>query len=107
MPRSETRCTRECENCWIDIWQTRHNKGTGGAVKTYIALDSEQVKSATENVGTFDAENPDIRYDLTDEEARKATEWEQALWDRAYEQAARNAENGQKNTAREGGTRFS
>ena len=27
----------------------------------------------------------------------------QALWDRAYEQAARNAENGQKNTAREGG----
>ena len=28
---------------------------------------------------------------------------ERALWDRAYEQAARNAENGQKNTAREGG----
>ena len=64
------------------------------------------MKSATENVGTFDAENPDIRYDLTDEEARKATEWEQALWDRAYEQAARNAENGQKNTAREGAGRY-
>ena len=33
----------------------------------------------------------------------------QALWDRAYEQATRNAENGQKNTAREGGekTRYS
>ena len=32
-----------------------------------------------------------------------ATERAQALWDRAYEQAAQNAENGQKNTAREGG----
>ena len=41
------------------------------------------MKSATENVGTFDAENPDIRYDLTDEEARKATEWERAQMDKA------------------------
>lgn len=30
----------------------------------------------------------------------------QALWDRAYEQAAQNAENGQKNTAREGAGRL-
>ena len=51
---------------------------------------------------------------LRNEELRKifgksepTLERAQALWDRAYEQAARNAENGQKNTAREGGTRFS
>lgn len=47
---------------------------------------------------------------LRNEELRKifgksdpTLERAQALWDRAYEQAARNAENGQKNTAREGG----
>lgn len=46
---------------------------------------------------------------LRNEELRKifgksepTLERAQALWDRAYEQAARNAENGQKNTAREG-----
>ena len=47
---------------------------------------------------------------LRNEELRKifgksepTLERAQALWDRAYEQATRNAENGQKNTAREGG----
>ena len=46
---------------------------------------------------------------LRNEELRKifgksepTLERAQALWDRAYEQATRNAENGQKNTAREG-----
>lgn len=50
---------------------------------------------------------------LRNEELRKifgksepTLERAQALWDRAYEQATRNAENGQKNTAREGGARF-
>ncbi len=53
---------------------------------------------------------------LRNEELRKifgksepTLERAQALWDRAYEHAARNAENGQKNTAWEGGekTRYS
>lgn len=33
----------------------------------YIAFYPTQIKSATDNVGTFDADNPDIRYSLRDE----------------------------------------
>jgi hypothetical protein len=32
---------------------------------SYIAFNPNQIKSATENVGTFDANNPDIRYSLS------------------------------------------
>ena len=32
----------------------------GRSTETYIALDPEQVKSATDNVGTYDGTNPDI-----------------------------------------------
>ncbi len=34
----------------------------GRAVETYIALEATQVKSATDNIGTFDGNNPNIRY---------------------------------------------
>ena len=34
----------------------------GRKTEAYIALDPTQVKSATDNVGTFDQNNPDIRY---------------------------------------------
>ena len=34
----------------------------GRTVTTYIALKPEQVKSATDNIGTFDRDDPDIRY---------------------------------------------
>ena len=34
-----------------------------------FVFDPEQIKSATDNVGTFDAGNPDIRYSLFDESA--------------------------------------
>ena len=30
----------------------------------FVAFNSEQIKSATDNIGTFDRQNPDIRYDL-------------------------------------------
>lgn len=30
----------------------------------WVAFDSEQIKSATDNIGTFDGSNPDIRYSL-------------------------------------------
>ena len=34
----------------------------GRKVQTFIALESTQIKSATDNIGTFDSSNPDIRY---------------------------------------------
>lgn len=36
----------------------------GRSTKTFIALKNTQVKSATDNIGTFDGNNPDIRYSL-------------------------------------------
>ena len=47
----------------------------GRSTDAYIALDPEQVKSATDNVGTFNRNNPDIRYSQeTDEEYRRLAE---------------------------------
>ena len=48
--------------------------------RVYVAFSPTQIKSATENVGTFDAGNPDIRYSISMAE--------QAAWDEvldAYE----------------------
>ncbi len=36
----------------------------GKTVETYIVFEPTQIKSATDNIGTFDASNPDIRYSL-------------------------------------------
>ena len=36
----------------------------------YVVFSPEQIKSATDNVGTFDRANPDIRYSLTPETTR-------------------------------------
>ena len=38
----------------------------GRATETYIAFENTQIKSATDNVGTFDRSNPDIRFLLAD-----------------------------------------
>ena len=35
-----------------------------GTITDYIAFEPTQIKSATDNVGTFDTSNPDIRYSL-------------------------------------------
>lgn len=40
------------------------NKGYMGQV--FVAFDSTQIKSATDNIGTFDKNNPDIRYSEKD-----------------------------------------
>lgn len=46
---------------------------TGIEGNAYVIFDSKQIKSATDNIGTFDKDNPDIRYskskniDFTDE----------------------------------------
>lgn len=41
-----------------------YNNGKNGGRKTdvYVVFNSTQIKSATDNVGTFDGSNPDIRY---------------------------------------------
>ncbi len=39
----------------------------GRSTKTFIAFENTQVKSATDNIGTFDGNNPDIRYSLDEE----------------------------------------
>ena len=37
-----------------------------------VVLDSTQIKSATDNIGTFDRSNPDVRYSFTEEEGAEA-----------------------------------
>ncbi len=52
----------------------RFNKQDATRHRVYIAFDSEQIKSATDNIGTFDEGNPDIRYSkdiFTQEEREK------------------------------------
>ena len=44
----------------------------GRSTKTIIALDSTQVKSATDNMGTFDKANPDIRFSYASRKARNS-----------------------------------
>ena len=59
------------------ILQNARERGTDGIIingnvengNLYVVFDPEQIKSATDNVGTFDAGNPDIRYSLFDETA--------------------------------------
>lgn len=58
-----------------DIQQELRNRGydgvvqhdTNGEVSIAVTFDSHQIKSATDNIGTFDGGNPDIRYSLADE----------------------------------------
>ena len=40
----------------------RFNPQSNVRHRVYIAFDPEQIKSATDNIGTFDPENPDINY---------------------------------------------
>ena len=50
-------------------------RNKAGDVNIAVAFDSEQIKSATDNVGTFDRNNPDIRYSQeTDEKYRRLAE---------------------------------
>lgn len=39
----------------------------------YVVFDPAQIKSATDNIGTFDRANPDIRYSLSDDETRTSS----------------------------------
>lgn len=65
-----------------------------GEIVIANAFDSTQIKSATDNVGTFDGSNPDIRYSSRDSEylnlAQNPEENREAL-SRMVEQAAKEA----------------
>lgn len=50
----------------------------GRSTDAYIALSENQVKSATDNVGTFDRDNPDIRYSVAEDVSESDTEAEAA-----------------------------
>lgn len=47
--------------------ETREFVDRGGEITHYIVFDPASVKSATANIGTFDASNPDIRFSFAEE----------------------------------------
>lgn len=48
-----------------------------GEVSIAVAFDSTQIKSATDNIGTFDGRNPDIRYSFRDARGRELSAQQQ------------------------------
>lgn len=71
--RSKEAITRDLESHGYDGVIIQFDKGSWGrSTDAYIALRPEQVKSATDNVGTFDPENADIRFSLKGQGANDA-----------------------------------
>ena len=61
--RSKEAITRDLEAAGYDGMIIQQDVGSfGRSTDAYIALHPEQVKSATDNIGTFGGKNPDIRY---------------------------------------------
>lgn len=61
--RSKEAITKDLEKHGYDGVIIQFDKGSWGrSTDAYIALRPEQVKSATDNIGTFDKNNPDIRF---------------------------------------------
>ncbi len=61
--RSKEAITKDLEKHGYDGVIIQLDKGSWGrSTDAYIALRPEQVKSATDNIGTFDRGNPDIRF---------------------------------------------
>lgn len=52
------------DNGYDGVFLKNDEGSFGRKTEAYIALDPTQVKSATDNIGTFDRNNPDIRYQL-------------------------------------------
>ena len=50
------------ENNYDGVIMSRDVGSFGRVTDAFIVLDNTQVKSATDNIGTFDRNNPDIRY---------------------------------------------
>ena len=76
--RSKEAITRDLEKQGYDGVIIHTDKGSfGRSTDAYIALHPEQVKSATDNVGTFDKINPDIRYSDRNSQSRQVERLEQ------------------------------
>ena len=61
------------DNGYDGVFLKNDEGSFGRKTEAYIALDPTQVKSATDNIGTFDRNNPDIRYELRDNQGRELT----------------------------------
>lgn len=76
--------------------------------KSYVVFKPNQIKSATDNVGTFDYFNPDIRYSLkeTDEDVRKQVDLTRELMEETggYRLTQEDAERVMKRVAKEFGS---
>ncbi|MBC8535014.1 hypothetical protein, partial [Yeguia hominis] len=65
--RQKELITTYMQQSQYDGMHLRYDGSRNGVdVETYIVFSSNQIKSATDNIGTFDAKNPDIRYSLND-----------------------------------------
>lgn len=67
----------------------------GDLNEEWVAFRPEQIKSATDNNGEFSRENPDIRFNLSEEIENYRPEqvsWERGMLDRLLQNAANNAE---------------
>ena len=65
--RAKEAMTNALEKNGYDGVFLKNDEGSfGRRTDAYIALRPEQVKSATNNIGTFDSTNPDIRYNLSE-----------------------------------------
>lgn len=100
----------------------RDYNGADNPVNQYVVFDANQIKSATDNIGTFDVDNDDIRYSMDEGEisridgemAAQVKQWEDMyLEDRlgkdgakeyraqkAQQEAQRKAENREKDKAK-------
>lgn len=57
----------------------------------YVVFKPEQIKSATDNIGTFDKDNPDIRYSISDTQAETEDQQEVPDTPTAREQLPKKA----------------
>lgn len=74
--------------------------------KNYVAFYPEQIKSATDNVGTFDANNPDIRFSRRDEDLAPVSEEEYASRLNNWSDRLKNLPSDSMNNAMQSGLRF-
>ncbi|MGM9844902.1 MAG: hypothetical protein ACI30K_01550, partial [Muribaculaceae bacterium] len=63
-------------------------------LRTLAVWDPTKIKSATDNVGTFDAENPDIRYQIVGEKGAASLDKAKKLSDEEKPKADENKESG-------------
>lgn len=69
--------TRRLKNMGYDgliLKESDAEKGINGSRTSYTVFDAAQIKSATDNIGTFDKSNPDIRYELRDPDGQSSRE---------------------------------